>query len=136
MIIVFIPGVWDLLHIGHIKALTRAKKFGDILIVGVETDEAVKKGKNSYPVIPLKDRIAALEALEVVDLAVPYEYRDYFSVVENFSIDVICLCEDYKNEPRFYKSINFIKKRNGRIIYLPYYDNISSSRIKEKIKNE
>jgi len=102
----------------------------------VEDDEGVIKSKGHPPVIPLKDRISALEALKFVDLAVPYKYRDYVSFVENYSINVLVLSEEYKYNERFNEMKKWVINNKGKIIYLPYYDEISSTKIKEKIKND
>jgi cytidyltransferase-like protein len=131
--IVYAPGVWDLLHIGHIKSLEHAKKFGDILIVGVQDDEDVMQCKGDYPVISLENRVAALEALGIVDLAVPYKSADYLATLKKFSVDVLVLSEEYEHAKRFEDAINYLKEKNGKVIYLPYWTAISSSKIKEKI---
>lgn len=70
--VTYTPGVWDLPHIGHCRYLEAAKQQGDILIVGVELDEAIKirKGKNR-PVVPFKERVEMLCHIRHVDLVVP-----------------------------------------------------------------
>ena len=67
--IVLCHGVFDLLHIGHIKHFEEAKKFGDVLIVSVTSDEFVNKGPNR-PVFNLALRAEALIALECVDYVI------------------------------------------------------------------
>ncbi len=69
--IVFTNGCFDILHIGHVKYLEDAKKLGDILIVGVNSDESVRmlKGK-CRPIIPAIERAAILSALKYVDYVV------------------------------------------------------------------
>lgn len=68
---VFTNGCFDILHLGHVKYLEEAKSLGDILIVGVNSDESVKilKGK-SRPIIPENERAEILSALECVDYVV------------------------------------------------------------------
>jgi len=70
-VIVFTNGCFDILHIGHVKYLKKAKKLGDILIVGVNSDDSVKilKGK-THPIIPEKERAEILDSLEVVDYVI------------------------------------------------------------------
>jgi len=72
--LVFTNGVFDILHAGHVSLLTRARMFGDVLIVGVNSDDSVRrleKGPNR-PIHGIEDRIAVLEALRVVDGAVEF----------------------------------------------------------------
>jgi D-beta-D-heptose 7-phosphate kinase/D-beta-D-heptose 1-phosphate adenosyltransferase len=70
--VVYTPGVWDLPHIGHCRYMQRAKQQGDILIVGVEMDEAVRirKGDNR-PVVPFNERVEMLCHIRHIDLVVP-----------------------------------------------------------------
>jgi D-beta-D-heptose 7-phosphate kinase/D-beta-D-heptose 1-phosphate adenosyltransferase len=70
--VVYTPGVWDLPHIGHCRYMQRAKQLGDILIVGVEMDEAVRIRKGpKRPVVPFNERVEMLCHLRHVDLVVP-----------------------------------------------------------------
>ena len=70
MKIIYTWGVFDLLHVGHIKLLEDAKALGDYLIVGVFTDEVAKSFKRK-PIIPFKQRIKMLRALKIVNFVVP-----------------------------------------------------------------
>lgn len=134
--IVFVPGVWDLLHYGHVKFLERASKFGDVIIVGVEDDELVKEEKGRYPIISLKNRILALEALKYVDIAVPFYDFDYKDIIEQYNISIFILSETnrYNKEIRFVDAYNYISKI-GKVIYLPYNHDISTSIIRDNVVN-
>lgn len=71
----FTNGVFDVLHAGHVTYLAEARKLGDLMIVGVNSDASVRrlgKGPNR-PINPIEDRLAVLEALRAVDAAVPFE---------------------------------------------------------------
>ncbi len=133
--IVYVPGVWDLLHIGHIKFLERASKFGDILIVGVESDELVIQEKQNSPIISLKDRISALENLKCVDIAIDFNDFNYVSHLIQYNANILILSDNNKDskEKRFTQAINYLKNIRGKTIYLPYNKEISSTKIKEKI---
>ena len=63
MFVVYIPGVWDLLHVGHLRVLQNAKNLGNKLFVGVASDQAVKEDKGSFPTISDTDRTEMLNAL-------------------------------------------------------------------------
>lgn len=70
-------GTWDVLHIGHLRYLTNARRQGDILVVGVDTDEAVKQVKGDLrPIIPYGERIEMLAYQTCVDLITPLDDLD------------------------------------------------------------
>lgn len=94
--IVLAGGCFDILHIGHIAFLEKAKKSGDILVLLLESDQAIKllKGQNR-PVNSRKNRAKILSAIEFVDfvipLAKPYKAADYNALVKKISPDVIAV---------------------------------------------
>jgi rfaE bifunctional protein nucleotidyltransferase chain/domain len=70
--VVYTTGVWDLIHIGHCRYFEKAKSLGDILIVGVELDQAVRMRKGPRrPIIPFKERVEMLSHIRHIDLVVP-----------------------------------------------------------------
>lgn len=133
-IIVYIPGKWDLLHSGHIKAIERASKYGDVLIVAVQSDEDAFNDNGNYPAISQEDRILALEAIKYVDIAVPYKKGDYLKNVVDYCVDVLVLCDKYKDVERFQSAVDYMLSNNKMVVYLPYSDKISSTEIKETIR--
>src|SRR3989344_3826430 len=94
--IVLAGGCFDILHIGHIAFLEKAKKSGDILMLLLESDQAIKflKGEGR-PVNKLKNRARILSAIEFVDFIIPlqkpYEAADYNGLVKKISPDVIAV---------------------------------------------
>ncbi len=70
--VVYTSGTFDMLHINHLHMLDYARGLGDILIVGVNTDELVIRHK-SVPIIPFKERIALIRALKGPDIVIPQE---------------------------------------------------------------
>lgn len=136
--IVFVPGVWDMLHFGHIKFLERASRFGDVIIAGIESDELVVEEKGRLPTISLKDRILAVEGLKYVDIAVPFYDFDYISYLQQYNVDVLILSDVNKgsDKNRFKDATKYMLERNKRVIYLPYNKDISSTKIKEKIQQD
>lgn len=133
--IVFIPGVWDMLHAGHIKFLEKASKFGDVIVVGVESDELVKKEKGEFPIISIENRILALENVKHVDVVVPFYSFDYVSCLKQYNATITVLSENNmnSNKKRFVDVIEYMNKINGTVIYLPYNYGISSTKIKNNI---
>jgi D-beta-D-heptose 7-phosphate kinase/D-beta-D-heptose 1-phosphate adenosyltransferase len=71
--IVFTNGCFDMLHVGHLDCLEKAKSFGDILVVGINSDDSIKQLKGpSRPIIPQDDRIRLVAGLECVDYVVVF----------------------------------------------------------------
>lgn len=97
--IIFTNGCFDILHLGHVKYLEAAKKFGDILIVGLNSDESVKalKGKNR-PINPHKDRAYILSALEVVDYVVIFDEKTPYNLIKSIMPHTLVKGSDYKSE--------------------------------------
>ncbi len=94
--IVFTNGCFDILHVGHVKYLQEAKSFGDVLIVGLNSDASVRRLKGpSRPVNPVEDRAYLLAALEAVDFVVPFEEDTPYELIRMIHPDVLVKGGDY-----------------------------------------
>jgi len=119
-------GTYDLLHVGHINLLRRARELGDYLLVALSTDEfnAIKNKKayHSY-----EDRKTILEAIRYVDKVIPETTWDQKikDVVEN-EIDVFVMGDDWKGK------FDFLKEY-CEVVYLPRTEGISTTKIKEDL---
>ncbi|QOY51435.1 D-glycero-beta-D-manno-heptose-7-phosphate kinase [Candidatus Sulfurimonas baltica] len=97
--VVFTNGCFDILHVGHVKYLQIAKSFGDILIVGLNSDESVSRLKGpSRPVNVAEDRAYILAALEAVDFVVPFEEDTPHNLIEMIRPHVLVKGGDYKGK--------------------------------------
>lgn len=97
--IVFTNGCFDILHKGHVKYLSEAKKFGDILIVGINSDLSVKKIKgDKRPIIPLESRIEVLNAIKPVDFVILFEEETPLNIISLIKPDVHVKGGDYTIE--------------------------------------
>jgi len=97
--IVFTNGCFDILHMGHVKYLEKAKKLGDILVVGVNSDNSVKrlKGKNR-PINPLNDRCCVISSLKSVDFVIPFEEDTPIELIAAIAPDILVKGGDYKDK--------------------------------------
>ena len=97
--IVFTNGCFDILHIGHIKYLEKAKSFGDVLIVGLNSDDSVKKlkGKNR-PINPQNDRAYLLASLEVVDYLIIFDEDTPKDLITLIQPDILVKGGDYQGK--------------------------------------
>lgn len=131
--VVYIPGVWDLLHVGHLAILERASKMGDILIVGVPTDPVVIQDKGDPPIIPCKDRVRMLQALEVVDLAIPYDALEFLSALKRYDVDVLVVGDTWGTDTRHREATEYIHSIGGRVVSFPYTAEASTTDIKARV---
>jgi D-beta-D-heptose 7-phosphate kinase/D-beta-D-heptose 1-phosphate adenosyltransferase len=97
--VVFTNGCFDILHVGHVKYLQIAKSFGDVLIVGLNSDESVSRLKGpSRPVNVAEDRAYLLAALEAVDFVVPFEKDTPYDLIKMIAPDVLVKGGDYEGK--------------------------------------
>ncbi|OHE02674.1 MAG: bifunctional heptose 7-phosphate kinase/heptose 1-phosphate adenyltransferase [Sulfurimonas sp. RIFCSPLOWO2_12_FULL_36_74] len=97
--IVFTNGCFDILHVGHVKYLQEAKSFGDILIVGLNSDASVSRLKGpARPVNIVEDRAYLLAALEAVDFVVPFEEDTPYALIEMIKPDTLVKGGDYEGK--------------------------------------
>ena len=133
--IVFTNGVFDLLHPGHIEQLRQARSFGDVLIVGINTDESVRrlgKGELERPILPLEDRITMLEALRMVDAVAPFEEDTPYELLQLIQPDVLVKGADYRVEDVVGRDI--VEARGGRVELVPLVPGHSTSDIIRRIR--
>ena len=120
-------GTFDLLHIGHINLLRRARALGDRLIVALSTDEFNLAEKNKVCVNTYADRKVILESLRFVDLVIPQEnWEQKTTDVVTHNVDVFTIGDDWKGH------FDFLKDQ-CEVIYLPRTANISTTEIKQNI---
>jgi FAD synthetase len=138
--IVLASGVFDLLHLGHVKFLEEAKKTGGRnaeLIVIVARDSTVEKRKGKKPIMPENQRRALVESLKVVDEAIlGYEEFDIGKVIEKIKPDVIVFGYDQKGMEKTVKDYIKVKRLNVKVVKIGRFreDELdSSSKIKQKI---
>jgi len=100
-------GSWDMLHIGHLRYLIRAKEQGDILVVGVDSDRAIKLYKNPFrPIIPHEERMEMLSYQHCVDYVTLVDDIDHqgkwgYELIKIIKPDVfVCIIESYPEEQR------------------------------------
>ncbi len=134
MVIGYTTGVYDMFHIGHLNVIMRAKEQCDYLIVGVSTDDLVRREKKKTPVIPFEERAAIVAALKYVDEVVPQLDKDKFSAWEKLHFDKMFVGDDWKGTPQWQKYEEQFAPVGVQIIYLPHTDGISSTQLTGVIK--
>lgn len=119
-------GTFDLLHIGHINILRRAKELGDYLIVALSTDEFnYQKGKKAY--YSFEQRKAILEAIRYVDKVIPeYSWEQKVEDIKKYNIDVFVMGDDWEGK------FDYLKEY-CEVVYLPRTVGVSTTKIKKDL---
>ena len=131
--VAFTNGCFDILHVGHLHTFREAKRHGDILIVGLNSDTSVRalKGKER-PFVPEKQRAAMVAALEDVDYVVIFEELDPLSIIIELKPDVLLKGEDWGEGRVIGQKV--VEEEGGRVIHVPLVKGISTSKLIERIR--
>ena len=129
--IVTTNGAFDIIHAGHIRTLQKAKSFGDVLIVGLNSDSSVREYKSSLrPIIPQLERAEMLAAFEVVNYVVIFEETNPIELLKlikpNFHVKSKAGYKGFEKE--------IIESNGGQIILLDDIPGFSTTKLIEKIK--
>lgn len=130
----YTTGVFDMFHIGHLNILMNAKAQCDYLIVGVTTDELCISRKNKKPIICEKDRAEIVRAIRYVDEVVFQSDMNKFEPVKKYGVDVVFVGSDWKGTPSWDKYEKEFAEVGCSVVYLDHTDGISSTILREKIK--
>lgn len=126
--IVFTNGCFDILHIGHIRYLKEAKAKGDILVLGLNSDESVSRLKGpSRPVNKQQDRIDMLAEMEFIDYVVVFEEDTPYNLITKVKPDILIKGGDY--EPDKIVGAEFVRARGGTVEVIPFVEGKSTTNI-------
>lgn len=133
---VYVIGVFDLFHRGHVEFLKKAKALGQCLIVAINGDEMVTSYKRK-PLYSETDRLEILKSCRFVDQAFIVQGYDNKEFIEKYKIDAIVHGNDweansYMEQIRVTKE--YLKEKNVELVLLPYTEGISTSQIRKMIK--
>ena len=133
--IVFTNGCFDLIHLGHIEVIARSADLGDILIIGVNTDNSIKrlKGKNR-PIVEEISRAKQLAALEFVDAVVFFDQDTPIDLIKMINPNIITKGGDYNTDQVIGNDI--VTQNDGEVVIIPLTQGYSTTSILEKIKDE
>lgn len=130
----YLAGVFDLYHVGHLNMFRRAKEMCDYLIVGVVTDESVKRNPNKGDgaFIPFEERIELVRSCKYVDQAeeIPTEYPGSEDAWRKYHFDVQFSGSDYENDPTWINWKKFLEEHGSTIEFFPYTECTSSTKLK------
>lgn len=124
-------GTFDMLHYGHINLLRRAKAHGDYLIVALSTDEFNWNEKRKKCYFTYEQRKMLLEAIRYVDLVIPENnWEQKRTDIHEYHIDTFIMGDDWEGK------FDFLKEEGAEVVYLSRTPEISTTQIKESLKNK
>ena len=136
MITGYVPGGFDMLHVGHLNILTEAAKRCDHLIAGVATDESLERMKGHSPIVPLAERMAMVAALRMVDSVVPDYDQDKRLAWKRSPFDVLFKGTDWKGTDKGRRLEAEMAEVGASVIYLPYTPTTSSTMLRRTLVQE
>lgn len=126
----YVPGAWDMFHIGHLNIINRASELCDYLIVGVVTDEVLTKVKGRAPMVPLGERVAMVEAIDLVDEVVVDYGGNKADVWRRVPFDVLFKGDDWKGTAKGDRLERDMAEVGVSIHYFPYTMHTSSTALR------
>lgn len=131
----YMAGVYDLFHIGHLNLIRKAKESCDYLMVGVLTDEEVKRWKGEEPFIPYEERFQIIQAIKYVDqvVRVTAENIARIDAWNSYHFDCQFSGSDYANNIDWLEDQKQLRKRGSDIVFFPYTESTSSTKLKALI---
>ncbi len=130
--IVFTNGCFDLIHLGHIRYLEKARGLGDILVVGVNSDRSVKNLKGpKRPILHEEERAEILSSLGSVDFVTIFDELTPFELISSLLPHILVKGGDWAKENIVGKEV--VEKSGGEVVILPFVEGSSTSNLIETI---
>ena len=126
-IVGYVPGAWDMFHVGHLNILLRARERCDRLVVGVVSDEALFEAKAKHPVVPLEERMAVVRHLSMVDQVVVDFSSNKLQVWERVRFDLLFKGDDWRGTDKGNKLEADMATVGVQVVYFPYTVHTSST---------
>lgn len=126
----YVPGAWDLFHVGHLNILERARRFCDWLVVGVVTDEALYEMKAKYPIVPLGERMAIVNAIGLVDEVVVDHSSNKLEAWNQVRFEILFKGDDWQGTAKGRKLENDMASVGVEVHYFPYTGHTSSTELR------
>ena len=130
--LVFTNGCFDLLHAGHVSYLEFARRQGDALVVGLNSDDSVRRIKGpARPVNPQAQRAVVLAALECVDYVVVFNEDEPAALIREITPDVLVKGADWAH---YVSGREWVEQHGGRVVLAPLVEGLSSTRMIERMR--
>lgn len=134
--VVYTVGTFDMLHVGHLALLEYCRTLGDVVAVGVASDQVVNSYKPNRPVIPLDQRMQMLKALSCVDIVKPYFELEYVSGCAELGVDIFVVGEDWGHKSHNIDVESYLNSKGSKIVKVQYDLRTSSTQIKRNVLSQ
>lgn len=133
MTVGYVPGVFDMFHIGHLNILRESRERCDRLIAGVVTDEVVEAMKGYRPIVPLEERMEIVGSVRFVDEVVVDASSDKREVWREHRFDVLFKGDDWQHTERGERLEQQMSDVGAKVLYLPYTPHTSSTVLRQTL---
>ncbi len=131
----YVPGVYDMFHVGHLNILKQARERCDWLIAGVVSDEKAARVKGKHPVVPLLERVAILEHIDLVDEVVIETQPTKVDLWQDHPFEVIFKGDDWQDTPAGLKLEGDMASVGVAVAYFPYTVHTSSTLLRAVLED-
>jgi glycerol-3-phosphate cytidylyltransferase len=127
----YVPGIFDMFHVGHLNVLRNARLACDFLIAGVVSDEMSERSKGKTPIIPLAERLEVVRSIRYVDDAVEEDVSEKLEMWQRLQFDVIIKGDDWRGTAKGEKLERDFASVGVEVVYLPYTMHTSSTKLRQ-----
>ncbi|HME87542.1 MAG TPA: adenylyltransferase/cytidyltransferase family protein [Candidatus Nanoarchaeia archaeon] len=125
-------GVFDLIHVGHVKSFEDAKKYGDVLVIGINSDTSVRQVRGEKrPLVPQKERAELLAALTVVDYVTTFEETEPSKFLDRIKPSVHIKGKDWQT--KFCPEKEVVERNGGKMEFIDLVQGFSTTNLIKKI---
>lgn len=132
-IVGYVPGVFDLFHVGHLNMLRQARSRCDVLVAGVVSDEMCELGKGIRPTVPLEERIAIVDAIGIVDATYVEVTLDKRDAWRDVRFHRLFKGDDWKGMPKGDRLEKQMAEVGVEVVYFPYSIQTSSTALRKHL---
>jgi glycerol-3-phosphate cytidylyltransferase len=129
----YVPGVYDLFHIGHLNALRQARDLCDVLVAGIVSDEVCEQVKGLRPFVPLEERLAIVDAIGIVDATYAELTTDKLDAWREVGFHRVFKGDDWRDTPRGRELELKVGIVGAEVVYFPYTAHTSSTQLRRAI---
>ncbi|WP_375492343.1 adenylyltransferase/cytidyltransferase family protein [uncultured Jatrophihabitans sp.] len=129
----YVPGIFDMFHVGHLNILRNAHATADRLVAGVVSDARAEVVKGARPIINEQERLQIVGAIRYVDEAVLEDVNEKLIMWERLRFDVIVKGDDWRGTPKGDKLERDFASVGVEVVYLPYTVHTSSTRLRQAL---
>lgn len=132
-IVGYVPGVFDLFHVGHLNALRQAREMCDVLVAGVVSDEVCEATKGIVPTVPLAERIEIVDAIGIVDATYAERTTDKLDAWSEVGFHLLFKGDDWKDTAKGRALEERMAGVGVEVVYFPYTLQTSSTALRKAI---